>query len=263
MKLFEIKTANANIIKILIDGIKDILTESTFVIGSDGIRVTDLNNKQIVMVKLFLDRDQFEEYNFTEETDVSVETITFNQILKRANSGDLLTLSMDDSNRSQLTIRIDNCKNGSTSTSRMKLSDLDTSVYDIKQVDYSSVITLPSTSFQQICRDMKHASQIVITKVDNELQFQCDFEGSSTEVTFNVNSSNSGENDESKLRYLKNDKPAEIYRGVFLIEPLLSFTKFTGLCNFVELYFKNNCPLIVKYSVASLGTISLCLAQKM
>ena len=36
----------------------------------------------------------------------------------------------------------------------------------------------------------------------------------------------------------------------------------SNLCNTIELFLKNDYPLIIKYSVASLGEIKLCLAPK-
>jgi len=39
------------------------------------------------------------------------------------------------------------------------------------------------------------------------------------------------------------------------------FIKCTNLCNQIEIYIDNNMPLIVKYNVASLGEIKLCLAE--
>ena len=38
------------------------------------------------------------------------------------------------------------------------------------------------------------------------------------------------------------------------------FIKCTGLCSQIEMYLENNLPLVVKYNVASLGEIKLCLA---
>ena len=36
----------------------------------------------------------------------------------------------------------------------------------------------------------------------------------------------------------------------------------TNLCSNIELYLKNDYPLIIKYSVASLGDIKLCLTPR-
>ena len=41
---------------------------------------------------------------------------------------------------------------------------------------------------------------------------------------------------------------------------LVSYCKCTNLCNSIELFLKNDYPLIIKYAVASLGEIKLCLA---
>ena len=49
-------------------------------------------------------------------------------------------------------------------------------------------------------------------------------------------------------------------QGLFSIKFLLLFTRCTNLCQHLQMYIKNNYPLIVKYQVASLGDIKLCLA---
>jgi proliferating cell nuclear antigen len=53
-----------------------------------------------------------------------------------------------------------------------------------------------------------------------------------------------------------------IYRGEFDSKYLLQFTKCTNLSNVIELYLKNDYPLIVQYAVGSLGSIKLCLAPQ-
>ena len=54
----------------------------------------------------------------------------------------------------------------------------------------------------------------------------------------------------------------DIIQGVFNLKYLVLFTKCTNLCGSVELYLKNDYPLILKYAVASLGEIKLCLAPQ-
>ena len=51
-------------------------------------------------------------------------------------------------------------------------------------------------------------------------------------------------------------------QGIFSLKHLTHFTKCTNLCNTTELYLKNDYPLIVRYQVASLGEIKLCLAPQ-
>ena len=53
-----------------------------------------------------------------------------------------------------------------------------------------------------------------------------------------------------------------IIQGIYSLKYLVLFSKCTNLCNSVELFLKNDYPLITKYSIASLGEIKLCLAPK-
>ena len=47
----------------------------------------------------------------------------------------------------------------------------------------------------------------------------------------------------------------EIIQGVFSLKYLAIFTKCTNLCSNVEIYLKNSYPIILRYSIASLGEI--------
>ena len=77
--------------------------------------------------------------------------------------------------------------------------------------------------------------------------------------------------DQDKLRsQLGLDKPIfdqlmssllKIIQGEFSLKSLSHFIKCTPLCSHLEMYLGNDLPLIVKYDVASLGEIKLCLAS--
>ena len=53
-----------------------------------------------------------------------------------------------------------------------------------------------------------------------------------------------------------------LFKDIFSLKYLLLFTKCTHLCNQIQLYIKNDYPLIIQYTIASLGIIKLCLAPK-
>jgi proliferating cell nuclear antigen len=58
---------------------------------------------------------------------------------------------------------------------------------------------------------------------------------------------------------LKQDS-SKIIQGEFSLKNLGYFIKCTNLCSQIEVYLENDLPLVVKYNVASLGEIKLCLA---
>ena len=260
MLLFDIKTTNAYVIKNLVEALKDILTESTIMIRKDGMHIVDVDTSLTLLVKLDLDGSKFEEYIVNEEVDIGIEVLTFHKILKHLTQNDSLSLSMDDTQRSKLIIRIDNTKRNCIRTHRMSLNDLDYEKPQTISIDYDTIITIPALEFQHICKNMKeNSNQVVITKVADEIQFSSESSAIDSVITYPVCKFNN-ENTRSQCYYLDNN-PDLIYRGIFSLDSLISFTKCTSLCNFVELYMKNDCPIDVKYSVASLGTIRLMLSN--
>jgi proliferating cell nuclear antigen len=55
-------------------------------------------------------------------------------------------------------------------------------------------------------------------------------------------------------------KTSEIVQGIFQLKHMVLFTKCTNLCPAIEIYLKNDYPLIIQYTVANLGNIKLVLA---
>ena len=62
------------------------------------------------------------------------------------------------------------------------------------------------------------------------------------------------------LNYSKNTSSNEPIQGVFSLKYLCLFTKCTNLCNLLHMYIKNDYPLVIKYDIANLGHIKLCLS---
>ena len=133
--------------------------------------------------------------------------------------------------------------------------DLNEDHMSIPPAEFDSVITMPSVDFQKTCRDMHNlADNIEIQSLGSQLIFRCNGDFASQETI--IGETNSG------MVYIKNENPDEIVQGIFALKHLVLFSKCTNLCNSIEMYLKNDYPLIIKYLVASLGEIKLCLAPK-
>ena len=120
---------------------------------------------------------------------------------------------------------------------------------------------MPSSYLQKIIRDMHNISEFIeIRNIEKSLILKCkgDFCSQETilgsEKSHNITISKNTEENE--------DNDQEIIQGVFSLKYLLIFTKCTNLCSSVEIYLKNSYPIILRYSIASLGEIKLCLAQQ-
>ena len=98
--------------------------------------------------------------------------------------------------------------------------DLETDEISIPPVLFESVITMPSTDFQKIIRDMhNYADYIDIKSVEDHLFFLVVKEISVQETVI-------GETQEG-MSFVQNQKPDQIIQGVFALKHLVLFGKCT------------------------------------
>jgi proliferating cell nuclear antigen len=114
---------------------------------------------------------------------------------------------------------------------------------------------MQSLDLQKICRDMNALGEkldIEITSSGPDLIFRCegDFAEQETVMSENTNT----------LKIQRTGTTGEVVQGVFQLKNLVLFTKCTSLCPSIEMYLKNDYPLILKYTVANLGEVKLVLA---
>ena len=95
------------------------------------------------------------------------------------------------------------------------------------------------------------SDKLEIKSVGSELIFRCQGQFANAEIRRTESDGN--------MEFIKKDEN-KIIQGEFSLKNLGYFIKCTNLCNQIEMYLENDMPLVVKYNVASLGEIKLCLA---
>lgn len=250
----EIKTVQSSVFKILIEALKEILTDTVVEITEAGIKIVALDNAHVILIHLRLDADKFEHYSCDGPRKIGINMLNFYKIIKTINSNDTLTLFMKKNDNNHLGIEIENREKNTKTTYKLNLLDLDNTKLEIPPVFDFSVITLPSVDFQKICRDMHNLAEFAeIKTINRELILTCKGDFCSQETIMR-------DSDNVSVEHEKNEQ--EIVQGVFNLKFLCMFTKATNLSKLVELYLKNDYPLIVRYSVASMGEIKMCLAPQ-
>jgi proliferating cell nuclear antigen len=137
---------------------------------------------------------------------------------------------------------------------KLRLIEPDTEELVIPDVEYSTVINIPTTDFQKIVRDMNGISdRIEIKSVGNDLIFSCEGNFASSRI-FRTES-------DGNMEFINKPDASVVVQGEYSLKSLSHFIKCTPLCSNLEIYIGNDLPLIVKYDVASLGSIKLCLAS--
>jgi proliferating cell nuclear antigen len=256
--LFEIKTVQSGAFRTLIEALKEILTEANLEFDPQGLKIMAVDETHTVLVYMRLLSDKFETFYCPAKHVLGVNMIYFFKLIKTMGNNDSLTLYLPASNPNKLGIRMENSEKSTVTNYFLKLFDTDVEDIQIPSLNFTSIIHMPSTDLQKICRDMNALGEkldVEITSSGVDLIFKCigDFAEQETIISENNGTSN------MKV-HKSSGSAAEIVQGIFQLKHLVLFTKCTSLCPSIELYLKNDYPLILRYTVANLGEVKLVLA---
>ena len=251
--VFNIKTVQTCAIKILSESLKEILTDCNFIIDKNGIRLLAMDSTHTVLIHMKLDSENFEEFYCPKKVIVGLNMLNLFKLIKTMTNSDTLTLFMDKDNENQIGLRINNADKKTQTTYKLNLLDLDEDEIKIPPAEFDTELTMPSNDFQKIIRDMISIGENVqIQSFGTTLKLCCKGDFAQQETVL-------GETSEG-LSFSQTQDPNKPTDGNFSLKYLILFTKCTNLCNLINIYIKNDYPLIMKYNVASLGSIKLCLA---
>ena len=253
-----IKTVQISPFRTLMTALKDILLETNISFQPDGIRIINMDKTHTILVHLYLAASNFEFYECKKEKIiVGVNMFHLFKLINSIDNDDTLTSYIENSDYydgivSHLALKFENGNIKQCKTQKLKLIEPEQDELEVPDVKFSSIINLPSSDFQKIIRDLSCISdKLEIKSVGNELIFKCQGQFASAEI-------HRAESDGSMGFVVKQDS-SKIIQGEFSLKNLGYFIKCTNLCPQIEIYLENDLPLIVKYDVASLGSIRLAL----
>jgi len=249
--LFRIRTVKAAPFRTLVEAIKDILTDANIEFDSQGMKIMAMDGTHTILVHLRLNADRFDEYHCPQKHVLGINMINFFKLIKTISNNESVVLFMDKKDTTKLGIEILNGEKQRVTRFSLKLIEIDINPIKIPPVEFSSIITMPSTDFQKIIRDMHTLGELVeIQSAAQELSFRCSGDYAEQETIFSK-----GQDGITQTKAAN-----EIVQGNFMLKYLVLFTKCTSLCSDISLYLKNDYPIIVEYNVAGLGEIKLALA---
>lgn len=292
MKILEVVTEHTAPFKILFEVLKDMLTESNLVFVSnkktqssdtddgetdgdnsdkkkheekDCMKMIAIDPTKSVLINLKLDGDSFSKFVCKKSKLVlGINLAGFYKVIKSMAKNDILTFSVDHEKKNYLQIKIDNQDTKKDTEFNLKLLDLDESKMSIPEIAFDAVITMNSQEFNKLCREMHGIADYVEIKcLSDRIIFACVGEIADRKTTYRTRKENEEDNNNILVTIshasLSNKNAPEIVQGVFELKNLVLFSKCTSLCNDIEIYMKNSFPLVIKYTVATLGRILLCL----
>ena len=268
--VLEMKTVQIAPVRTLMTALKDILLETNIVFNQEytdssgkvipaGIRVINMDKSHTILAHLFLDALKFEHfYCKYPKIVIGVNMLHLFKLINTIDNDDTLTIYIEEKDYSDgiveyLGLKFENGDIKQSKIQKLKLIEPDEEELDMPSVKFSSIINLPSTDFQKIIRDLSNISErLEIKSVGNELVFSCTGPFASCKI--------SRSESDGITEFVKKCDDTSVIQGEFSLKNLSYFIKCTNLCNNIEMYLENDLPLVVKYNVASLGEVKLCVA---
>ena len=254
-----IKTVQIQPIRNMITAIKDILTDATITYTKDGMKIINFDKTHTILVNVVLHSHKFEQYECKpDKIIVCANTLHLFKVISTMSNDDTLSMYIDQSDYhdgivSHLGLQYDNGDIKQCYSQKLRLIEPDMEELVVPAVEYTTVINFPTSDFQKIIRDLNGISdRIEIKYVCNDRIFSCEGNFASSRIYRSESDGN--------MEFIQKSDASVIIQGEFSLKSLSHFIKCTPLCSHLEMYLGNDLPLIVKYDVASLGEIKLCLA---
>jgi len=257
--ILTIKTVQISPFRTLMTALKDILLETNISFHPDGIRIINMDKSHTILAHLYLAAQNFEFYECKKEKIIiGVNMFHLFKLINSIDNDDTLTIYIENADYvdgivSHLALKFENGDIKQCKTQKLRLIEPEPEELEYPDVKFSSIINLPSVDFQKIIRDLSCISdKLEIKSVGNELIFKCQGQFASAEI-------HRAESDGS-MGFILKQNSSKVIQGEFSLKNLGYFIKCTNLCSQIEIYLENDLPLVVKYDVASLGSIKLCLS---
>jgi proliferating cell nuclear antigen len=255
--ILNIKTVQSGAFRILVEALKEILTDTNMIFDSSGVKLIATDSSKIVLIHMKLHSENFE-YYFCQDNKIKIGINMNNlfKLIKVMGNNDILNLYIEKNDINRLGIRIYNEIKNTQTTFKLNLLDIAEEEINIPPAEFETELSLPSVDFQKLIRDMTNIGDLVdIKSVGENLIFNCDGDFATQETILKQIDDNA-----NGLKFSISAPVDNPIQGIFSLKYLVLFTKCTNLCNLIHMYIKNDYPLIIKYNVANLGDIKLCLS---
>lgn len=247
-----------------------IVHDVSVVVSKEGIKVLTADGVRNILIWLRLSPEGFEHYESNGLHRVGLNVSAVHKLLKTAASHDTISMFMLKDRTETLGIRISNPEKRITTEFTMSLLDVNFETITCPDVAFEAVVTLPSAFFQRLCRDASHLSEHLVLSVDRtSCTFACSSDAASQKTV--IEPTVDGKHvvtitwAEQAGTEQGGTEPGggqlEPIVGRYALRFLTCFAKATALSPQLELYFKRDYPLVMQFSISSLGTLRFALAN--
>lgn len=245
--MFSLKLNEPKILNGSIGVISDFITEASFSIQKEGIKLIAMDPANISMVVLNILPSTFIEFRVDEPVDITVNLDALKNALKRAKATDSLALSLDK-NKLKITI-------SGKSTKRFFIPLLEREVKErkIPALDFMATIELDANEFKDYVDDVSIAGDAVTFDADKN--------------TFAMSAGDAGSKANVELTrghdaLVQIATGPEAVRSIYSVDYLKKMARASSLADSVSIRFANNYPLRLDFRALNKMQMSFILAPR-
>jgi proliferating cell nuclear antigen PCNA len=256
--IFKAKTREGYAFKVLAELLQNNIKTACFEVDQSGIRLRMMDHHRTILIDLELESDSFSVYKYksSEKLYIGINLTHLHKMLKSIKKRDSIQLFIDDSSPTDLGIKVIPKENNRVTTSFIKIQNIQNLDIDLPE-GYGKPVIVPSGEFQKMCKGLTHISNLThITSKGFLIRFSSDAGGVMKRSTEFGETEDSDSDTEDK----EDDSPD--YEEDFDTEQLTRITKLAGMGGTIQIYPKNENPLLFRSTVGSLGKISIYLKSK-
>ena len=151
--MFQAKLAEGNVLKKIVEAIKDLVTDVNLDVSPTAISLQAMDSSHVALVSLHLGMEGFETYRSDKPMTLGLSVANLSKVLKLAGNDDAITLQAEE-DPSHLTIIFENEKQGRRTEFALNLITLDSEHLGIPDGEFTSTVTLNSSEYSKMCRDL-------------------------------------------------------------------------------------------------------------
>ncbi|KAJ5032609.1 uncharacterized protein L3040_009206 [Drepanopeziza brunnea f. sp. 'multigermtubi'] len=256
LKMLEARLEQADLLKKIVDAIKDLVQDCNFDCNDSGVALQAMDNSHVALVSMMLKAESFSPYRCDRNVALGLNLTSLTKVLRAAQNEDILTIKAEDA-PDVLNLVFESSESDRLSEYDLKLMDIDQEHLGIPDTEYAATISMPSSEFSRICRDLMALSESVAIEASKDgVKFSCSGDIGNGAVTLrsHTNIDKPDMNVEIELT-----EPVSL---TFSLKYLVNFCKAAGLSKSVKLCLSNEVPLLVEYGLAGSSYLRFYLAPK-
>ncbi|CAD7702030.1 unnamed protein product [Ostreobium quekettii] len=254
--MFEAKLIQGNLIKKIMEGLKDLVTEANFDLSPGGVSLQAMDSSHVALVALMLRGDAFENYRCDRPRSIGMNLVNLSKVLKCAGNDDTMTLKADDT-QNNITLVFESQAEDKYAEVQMELMDIDSEHLGIPDNTYDAIVKMPSAQFSQIVKDLSSIGDTVTVSVTKDgITFSTSGDVGTAHITCKQNTSMEKEADHTTVNL---EHPVTL---TFALRYFVTFAKSTSLSHQMSISLSKELPVMVEYAMGDMGHIRFYLAPK-